>query len=121
MKAPKHKLYGRLVELPLPIGLWQDILIDFIVSLLPVKYRRNVYDAVLVVIYRYFKIARFILYTKDVAAEELDNILYDEIFLRYSVPRSIMTNRGLVFTLNYLGILYYYLAIRRLLLTAFYL
>ena len=94
---------------------------DFIVGLLPTKYRRNVYNTVLVIIYRYSKIARFILYTKDVATEELSNILYNEIFLRYSVSRSIIINRGLVFTLSYWGTFYYYLIIRRLLSTVFYL
>ena len=92
---------------------------DFIVDLLPAKYRRNVYNAVLIAIYRYFKITRFILYTKDVTTEELSNILYNEIFLRYNVPRSIIINRGPVFALSYWGILCYYLAVRRLLLTVF--
>ena len=94
---------------------------DFIVGLLPAKYRRNVYDTVLVAICRYSKITRFILYTKDVAVEELGNILYNEIFLRYSVLRSIITNRGLVFALSYWDILYHYLAVRRLLSIAFHL
>src|SRR4051794_31532717 len=119
MKAPRHKLYGRLAELPLPTRPWQDILMDFIVDLLPAKHRRNVYDAVLVAICRYSKMARFIPYTKDVAAEELGNILYNEIFLRYDVPRSIVTNRGLVFTLSYWSTLCHYLAVRRLLSIAF--
>src|SRR3954464_6019578 len=101
MKAPRHKLYGRLAELSLPTGPWQDILMDFIVGLPPAKHRRNVYDAVLVVICRYSKMARFILCTKDVAAEELGNILYNEIFSRYGVPRSIVTNRGPVFASSY--------------------
>ena len=74
---------------------------DFIVSLLPAKYHWNVYNAVLIAIYRYFKIARFISCTKDVTAEELSNILYNEIFLRYGVPKSIVINRELVFVLSY--------------------
>ena len=101
MKALRHKLYDRLIELSLPTGPWQDVLMDFIVGLLPTKHRRNVYNTVLVAICRYFKIARFISYTKDVTAEELSNILYNEIFSRYNVSKSIITNRGLVFTLSY--------------------
>src|ERR1044072_8848365 len=101
MKAPKYKLHGRLAELPLPTGPWQDISMDFIVGLPPAKHRRTVYDAILVAICRYSKMARFIPCTKDVAAEELGNILCDEIFSRYGVPRSIVTDRGPVFASSY--------------------
>lgn len=119
MKAPRHKPHGELAQLPLPKGPWQEIAMDFIVGLPPAKHRRVVCDAILVVVCRYSKMVRFIPCTGDVAATELATILCEEVFARYGTPKSIVTDRGPVFTSNYWGTLCSHLAVRRLLSTAF--
>ena len=61
MKVPQHKPYGLLAPLPLPDEPWQGIIMDFIVRLPPSMYRRHVYDFILVVVDRHFKMVCLIL------------------------------------------------------------
>ena len=51
-----YKLYRKFISLPQPEGIWKEILMDFIIGLPLSLYRGIVYDAILVVIDRYFKI-----------------------------------------------------------------
>lgn len=48
---------------------------DFISPLPFILYRRRVYDTVLVVVYRYSKIARFIPYILNIKAPEIADLL----------------------------------------------
>lgn len=119
MKAPRHKPYGLLESLPIPEGPWQDITMDFVTGLPPAKHRRCIYDAILVVVDRFSKMVKFIPTTTDVDSAELANILCDDVFAAFGTPRSIVSDRGTVFTAKYWGTLCYTLAIRRNLSTAF--
>jgi hypothetical protein len=101
MKVPRYKPYRLLQPLPIPDRPWQDISLNFIVGLPPSKRRRDVYNVVLVVVYRYSKIVRFIPYYNTVGVYELGAILVDEIFLKFGAPRSIISDRGIIFTLEY--------------------
>ena len=60
MKVPRQRAAGLLAPLELPKEPWTDIAMDFIVGLPPSKHRRQVYDAVLVVVDRYSKMARLV-------------------------------------------------------------
>lgn len=119
MKVPRHKPYGWLEALPQPAGPWQDIAMDFITCLPPAKHRRCVYDAILVIVCRYSKMVKFIPCSGDVDAPELADILCDEVFSAYGTPRSIVSDRGSLFTSGYWATFCYHLAIRRRLSTAF--
>jgi hypothetical protein len=119
MKVPRHKPYGLLQPLPMPERPWQDISLDFIVGLPPSKRRRDVYDAVLVVVCRYSKMVRFIPCHNTVDACELGAILIDEVFSKFGAPRSIVSDRGTTFTSEYWGTLCYYMVMKRCFSTAF--
>jgi hypothetical protein len=80
---------------------WQDVSLDFIVELPLLKRRREVYNIILVVVYRFLKIVRFIPYYNTVDACELDTILIDEVFLKYGVLRLIISDRGTTFISKY--------------------
>ena len=79
----------------------------------------NVYDSVLVVVDRYSKMVRFIPTTKDADAADLAALIIDNIISKFGVPRSIVSDRGPVFTSSYWESLCFYLALRRCLSTAF--
>jgi hypothetical protein len=51
------------------------------------------YNAILVVVDRYTKIAKFILTTTDLAAFEFVALFYENIKLKYGSPRGIVSNR----------------------------
>jgi transposase InsO family protein len=119
MKVPRHKPYGLLAPLPQPEKPWQDISLDFIVGLPPSARRGSAYDSIFVVVDRYSKMARFIACNNTIDAKELGNLLIEEIFSKYGVPRSIVSDRGTTFTSQYYGTFCYYLAVRRRFSTAF--
>lgn len=119
MKAPRHKPYGLLAPLPQPDGPWQDISMDFITGLPPSAGRRIAYDAVLVVICRFSKMVQYFPCSTDIDAEGLGDVLVAGIFAKFGTPRSIVSDRGTVFTSEYWGTLCYYLAIKRRFSTAF--
>ncbi len=119
MKVPRHKPYGLLAALPQPDEPWQDITMDFITGLPPSKHRGRVYDAILNVVDRYSKMVRHIPCTTDIDAPEMAELLIDEVFAKYGVPRSIVSDRGTTFTSEYWGSVCYHLTVRRRFSTAY--
>ena len=119
MKSPRHKPYGLLVPIPKPEGPWTDISLDFVTGLPPSVRRKVAYDALLVVVDRYSKMIRLIPCSVDLAASELGDILAEEIFSKYGLPKSIISDRGPILTSEYWGTLCYYLAMKRRFSTAF--
>ncbi|RMZ78500.1 hypothetical protein DV736_g6691, partial [Chaetothyriales sp. CBS 134916] len=119
MKVPRQKPAGLLAPLPPPTRPWQAIAMDFIVGLPPSKYRDKVYDSILVVVDRYSKMVCLIPCTQDATAEDLADMLQDEVFKRYGFPLSIVSDRGSLFISLYWTTFCYYLRIKRKLSTAF--
>jgi hypothetical protein len=76
-------------------------LIDFIVDLLLSICNSAVYDAILVVVDRYTKIARYVLYNKICIAEKLVLMFYNKIICHYSILNSIVPDYSSVFTSAY--------------------
>ena len=64
LKSNRHSLYGQLKSLPILIGAWKSIALDFIVKLLLSKdlIIGIEYDLILVIIERLTKYGYFILY-----------------------------------------------------------
>jgi transposase InsO family protein len=119
MKTPRHKPYGLLAALPRPDKPWQDITMDFITGLPPSKHRGRVYNAILNVVDRYSKMVRHILCTTETDAPELADLLIEEVFAKFGVPRSIVSDRGTTFTSKYWGSICYHLSIKRRFSTAY--
>lgn len=92
IKAPRYRLYRLLSPLPQPNRPQQDISIDFITGLPPSLRRKVVYDALLVVVYRFSKIVRYIPYSVGIVVEELGDTLVKEVFLHFKVLRSIVSD-----------------------------
>ena len=67
----------------------------------PSARRKIVYNTLLIVVYRFSKIVRYIPYSVDITVEEMSDILVEEVFARFSVPRSIVSDRGTVFIATY--------------------
>ena len=118
-KIPRHKPYGQLAPLPRPERAWTDIALDFVVGLPESKRRGRKYDAILVVVDRFSKMARYIPTTMRIDAVELAETLVDEIFNAHGIPASVVSDRGTTFTSHYWGTFCYYLAVKRRFSTAF--
>ena len=119
VKVPQHCPYGELQALPQPERPWQQVTMDFITGLPPSKRRGCVYDAILVIVDRYTKMARYITTTKTVTAVELAELFYEEVICRFGVPKGAVSDRGSVFTSAFWSEMCYYLKMKRRLSTAF--
>ena len=83
------------------------------------KRYKQTFDVILVVINRFTKYTRYILYRKTINAEALASILIDGIFRDFGLSDSIVLDRGSVFTSGYWSNVCFTLKIKRKLSTAF--
>jgi transposase InsO family protein len=119
MKAPRHKPYGLLAPLPIPQGPWQDIALDFITGLPYSLHQRQACDAILNIIDRYSREAIHIPTTTDISASEFATLFEREVIGRHGAPKSIISDRGSLFTSEWWSTFCHELAIKRKFSTAF--
>jgi hypothetical protein len=74
---------------------------DFITDFPPADRRDKVYDAILVVIDRFSKMARFIACIKDIDAVKMAERLTEDIISKLDISRSTVTDRESLFTSKY--------------------
>jgi len=92
---------------------------DFITDLPPGKLREEVVDAILVIVDRYTKMNLYVATTKRCDSVELASILMDTVVCKFGVPRGILTDRGSLFTSQYLSDFAYEARVKHKLSTAF--
>ena len=119
MVPKRHKPYGKLENLPIPKGPWQELSMDFITGLPPVFYRDAEVDAILVIVDRFTKYSLFLPVATTITASELAELFHNKVELRYGVPLGIVSDRGSVFTSEFWGELCYMSRIKRRLSTAY--
>ena len=100
---------------------WQEVSLDFITQLPSSYIGTRVYDAVLVVVDRYTKMAQFIPITTDIAAPEFAALFHENIELKYGSPRGIVSDRDTRITSKFWAEVCVYSLIKRRISTAFYL
>jgi len=71
-------------------GPWQEVSLDFITQLPSSYLGAKKYNAILVVVDHYTKIARFILTTTTVTAPEFAALFHENIELKYGAPKGIV-------------------------------
>jgi hypothetical protein len=77
--ARRHRPYGKLQPLPAPEGPWQELTMDFITDLPPSKARGCIWDATLVIIDRYSKMALYIPAEKSWKAKDLADAFIERV------------------------------------------
>ena len=94
---------------------------DFINGLtLSANWKNNKYNSILVIVDRLTKIMYYKLVKVTIDALWLAEVILDVVVWHYSLLNSIVTNRGLLFTLKFWSLLCYFLSIKQRLSTAFY-
>ncbi|GBG62706.1 hypothetical protein CBR_g31723 [Chara braunii] len=96
VNSVNHLPYGLLQPLPIPEGRWQSISMDFIGPLRPPTQRGH--DAILVVVDRFMKRARFVLCRYRISAHEVADIVFDRVVKDHGLPQSIISDRDPRFT-----------------------
>jgi len=118
-KAKRHRPYGELSSLPVPVKPWQEVTMDFITGLPASRRGDSVYDSVLVVIDRFTKMARYLPCRKTIDAEQLAELIIGSVVKDFGLPSGIVSDRGSVFTSKFWSTLCWILKIKRKLSTAF--
>ncbi|GBG86325.1 hypothetical protein CBR_g41319 [Chara braunii] len=91
VNSANHLPYGLLQPLPIPEGRWQSISMDFIGPLCPPTPRGH--DAILVVVDRFTKRARFVPCRYAISAREVVDIVFDRVVRDHGLPLSIISDR----------------------------
>jgi hypothetical protein len=120
IKPSRIKYQEILKPLSMPEKRWQDISIDFIKKL-P---RNRGFDGlscvnIMVVVDRFSKQAHYISY-RSITAQVVADLFYKEIFKHYSLPRSIVSDRGTQFVSYFWLALYRRMGVKAALSTAYY-
>jgi hypothetical protein len=88
------KQAGLLRPLPIPEGLWESVSMDFMVSFPPSKG----FDAIMVVVDRFNKMAHFIPTKDEAMAQETGRLFFSHIFNHHGLPKDIVSDRNPKFT-----------------------
>jgi hypothetical protein len=89
-KAKRHKPTGLLHPLPISKGPWSSVTLDFIVQL-P---ESDGFNAILVVVCRYTKMAHFIPCRTEIDAAKTAQLFIDHVFRLHGTPDEIISDRG---------------------------
>ena len=89
-KTPHRTPHGELHPLLIPAGPWKSVSMDFIVEL-PLA---DGYDAVLVTVDRFTKMAHFLPTTSKVTVEQTTQLYYQHVWKLHGVPEDIVLDRG---------------------------
>ena len=88
--APGPKA-GKLMPLPVPSGIWEDIGMDF-VGPLPMTARQV--DYILVVVDRLSKMAHFLPCKSNITGPQVAELFVNRVWVLHGLPNSIVTDRG---------------------------
>ena len=72
-----------------------------IIELSSSKWKNVVYDAIMIIINRYFKMTIYIFIKFTMNAEKICDLLCDEIFLKFESSKEIISNKNSLFTNNF--------------------
>ena len=108
----RHKPYGLLEPLPVPARPLDWVSMDFTTGLPPSKWRGQVYNAVLVVVDMFTKYCWYCPCTKDITADELADLFYDDFIRSEGAPANIVSDRGSLFTSEFWSVLCHNLGIK---------
>ena len=120
LKTVKHKPYGDLQALPVPIYQWKDLSIDFITRLpVSANWKGKSYDFILVIVDWLTTMVYYEPVKITINASGLAEIIFNMIVWHYGLPNSIVSDRGLLFTSKFWLLLCYFFGIKRRLFTTF--
>ena len=117
--SKRHKPYGQLESLSLPSRPWSEISMDFITGIPEARFGLHSVDCIFVVVDRYTHIVKFFTVSITINAAELAHLFYNEIELKFGALKSIVSDRGPIFTSSFWGELAHFTGIKLCLFTAF--
>ena len=99
-KARRGLVQPPLQPLPVPNAPWEEITMDFVTGIPPTERK---HDAILVVVDRLSKMARFLPTVKMASTETTAQLLVDHIFCLFGRPKVVVSDRGPQFASKLMG------------------
>lgn len=119
-KPRRHRPYGNLGSLPQPTRPWEEISLDFITGLPEaLEDRGTKVDAILVIVDRFTKYARYLPTRTTLTSEEFAKTMVTQVFTKFGIPRGITSDRGVLFTSKFWETACILLGMKRRLSTAY--
>jgi len=120
-KVRRHAKYGYLKPLQASEEAFRHWLMDFISNLPPSRsLDGKVCDGLLVMVDRLTKFVEYLPVSMTIGSQELGELVWQKIFSRYSIPKSVVSNRDPRMTGSWWSTFYRYMAIDKKMSTAFY-
>jgi len=114
-KTARHKPYGLLKPLEIPEQPWSSISMDMITQLPKSKG----HDAILVIVDRFTKMTHLAPTTSEATSEDIAQLLIEIVVAKHGIPDDIVSDRGTVFTSQFMKAFANGLGIKQNLSTAF--
>jgi hypothetical protein len=100
-KAKRHKPYGLLRQLPIPLHPWESISMDFIKQ----SPDSDGFTAILVVVDHFTKQALFILTHDTITSAQLAKLFIIHVFSKHGVPSHVTSDQGSKFVSRFFVLL----------------
>jgi hypothetical protein len=91
---PQQEASGFVATFAIPQGPWESVSMDFMVSL---PFSKG-FDAIMVVVDRFSKMAHFIPTKDEATAQETGRLFFSHIFKHHGLPKDIVSDRDPKFT-----------------------
>ena len=121
-KAIRHKPYGDLQSLFVPIHQWKDFFMDFVTGLpLSADWKGNIYILILIIVNQLTKIVYYKPVKVSIDASGLTKVIIDMVVRHYDLLDSIISDQRAIFLSKFWSSFCYFLDIKQRLFTAFHL
>jgi hypothetical protein len=120
MKIHRHKEYGLLKPLLVLTEPFKVVTMDFITGLPLATWQGQTFDAILVIVDPFTKYCIYLPTQKELKAEGLAMLLFNNMVKWITLPKAIVSNRDKLFTSGFWQTLCFYLGVTRRLSTTAY-
>ncbi len=97
VKMKRHLSYDELRSLSQFTDLWKEITMNFITDLLSSKWKKVMYNLILVIVDHYTKMMHYLSTKKTLTVVELAELFFEQIALRYEISNDIIIDKDSLF------------------------
>ncbi len=121
VKMKHHLSYNKLKSLFQLTNLWKEITMNFITDLSSSKWKKVVYDLILMIVNCYMKMMHYLSTKKTLTVVKLTELFFEKIALRYEISNDIIINRNSLFISAFWSEICYHVKMKQWLSIAFHL
>ncbi len=113
VKMKCHLSYNKLRSLSWFTDSWKEITMNFITDLSSSKWKKVVYDLILVIVNYYMKMTRYLFTKKTLTVVKLAELFFEKIALRYEISNDIVIDKNSLFISAFWSKICYHVKMKR--------